>query len=782
MQDPTLFSGGSFGHTAAGGFPSRCGKSIYDRISAASCEAVRALALGLSACLLLLPFVVPTPASAATRFAGPTSSQPLALSADGKFLAVANPDNNTVSLFNVKNDANNRFAKVKVGKEPSGVAVLPNGTRAYAANTVSGSVSVIAIDGDDSKVIATIKVGTEPYALALTPNGKKLYVGNTRSATVSVIDTLQNKVIRTIEEVGFEPRGLAVTNDGDGDDTDETLYVTQFISTPAVGKVDGSDDAKRGRVFAVSTATDKVTAPIILDPLADTGFKAQGDALNHIPPGQDFIFPTGAYPNQLNNVAIKGKFAFLPATGDSPNGPVRFDVNTQSLLSVFNRRTNIDVHQTINMHLAVAQQTNPAKLFITQPWAMAFKNSTNEGYVISAASNIIVKVKVDLTSGHPTVQLDPSDTSRVLQIKTGKNPRGIAINPADTRAFVMNYVSRDITVIDLTTVPETVKATLKSENLPTPGTNADKIHIGKELYNTSVGEFDPPAPGQQPIVGRMSKAGWGSCGSCHTPFGLSDNVVWIFGSGPRRTISQHTDFDPSDPQRLAMRPLNWSAERDEEEDFELNIRNVSGGDGLIVLSDGITPDPDVANFLPKANGNRNQVKVRGVGAWDAIKEFERFGIRAPISPIDKNEQQVIIGRDLFVAANCQQCHGGPQWTNAKVRFSPPPDPSLIVNGEIISELTTVGTFDPTFFNEVRDKVNGDPLGADGFVPPSLLSIFAYPKTLFHNGAADSLTLVMDNVAHRSAGTGGVDTLSNASDRAKLIRFLKSIDAKTVPIQ
>jgi hypothetical protein len=37
------------------------------------------------------------------------------------------------------------------------------------------------------------------------------------------------------------------------------------------------------------------------------------------------------------------------------------------------------------------------------------------------------------------------------------------------------------------------------------------------------------------------------------------------------------------------------------------------------------------------------------------------------------------------------------------------------------------------------------------------------------------------VTHRSAGTGGVDTLSNAADRDKVVQFLLSIDAKTVPI-
>jgi len=37
------------------------------------------------------------------------------------------------------------------------------------------------------------------------------------------------------------------------------------------------------------------------------------------------------------------------------------------------------------------------------------------------------------------------------------------------------------------------------------------------------------------------------------------------------------------------------------------------------------------------------------------------------------------------------------------------------------------------------------------------------------------------VTHRSAGTGGVDTLTNAADRAKIVRFLESIDAASVPV-
>jgi YVTN family beta-propeller protein len=716
-----------------------------------------------------------------TRFVGPTSSQPLALTANGAFLVAANPDNDSVTFFDVRSDRNRPLFTVPVQDEPWGVAFHPDGSKAYVANTVSGTVSILRAslaNGIVRRPHVHVPVGTEPYGLALTPNGTKLYVTNSRSDTVSVIDTATEAVIATIP-VGPEPRGLAITNDGDADDNDETVYVTQFLSSLVSGKIDGQDDAKAGHVIQINTATDTVVSDVAVNPIADTGFRAAGDALARIPPGPTFDFVTGAYPNQLNGLAVKGGFVYLPSTGASPNGPVRFDVNTQSLLSVLDRAASADTNQTINMHLAVAQQTGLPKLFITQPWAIAFKNLSDQGYVISAASNIVVKVVVDPSDGSAEVQRNPLDPTRVLQIGVGKNPRGIVVNDTDTRAYVMNYVSRDVYVLNLTGAVESAFARMTSAPVPAPGTAEDAIHAGKELYNTSVGRFDP-APGTQlPIVGRMSNNGWGACAACH-PFGHSDNVVWIFPAGPRRTIPQHGDFDQTDATRSRMRMLNWSANRDEQEDFELNIRAVSGGQGLIVLADGVTQDPNVADFVPLASGDRNQLKVRGVGAWDALEKFVQFGIRAPISPVSDTEPDVVAGRALFTAANCQSCHGTAQWTTSRVRYTPPPDPAQVVAGQLIGELRQVGTFDPTLFNEVRQNA-APPLGAAGFVPPSVLSIHAFRGTFFHGGIAPSLDAVMNNVTHRSAGTGGVDTLTNPADRAKIVRFLLSIDAGTVPI-
>src|SRR5262245_60320407 len=113
-------------------------------VSSTSGRVTVALLFGIIAIgSVFLQWEIPAQAVALTRFTGPTNSQPLALSADGSFLAAVNPDNNTVSFFDVRNDRNRKLLEVPVGTEPNGVAMLPNGSKTYVANTVSGTISVL---------------------------------------------------------------------------------------------------------------------------------------------------------------------------------------------------------------------------------------------------------------------------------------------------------------------------------------------------------------------------------------------------------------------------------------------------------------------------------------------------------------------------------------------------------------------------------------------------------------------------------------------------------------
>jgi YVTN family beta-propeller protein len=276
------------------------------------------------------------------RLAGPSASGPIAVTSDDRYVWVVNPDNNSVSLLEVGGDANMKLAEVPVGREPQNVAIAPGDRFVYVSNTVSGTVSVILANPHHPRVLHTIAVGTEPYGMAFTPNGTKLYVANARSNDVSVIDARSNRVISTIGGVGLEPRGVAVTNDGDASDDDEKVYVTQFFGVDRPGVLIGRDDYKEGRVTVISTATDGVLGEVVLHPMADTGFRSNGSALNGVPgtTPPTFFFVTGAFPNMLNSVVIKGDRAYLPNTAASPDGPVRFNVNVQAFLSVIDLTTD----------------------------------------------------------------------------------------------------------------------------------------------------------------------------------------------------------------------------------------------------------------------------------------------------------------------------------------------------------------------------------------------------------------------------------------------------------
>jgi cytochrome c peroxidase len=306
---------------------------------------------------------------------------------------------------------------------------------------------------------------------------------------------------------------------------------------------------------------------------------------------------------------------------------------------------------------------------------------------------------------------------------------------------------------------------------------------GNYLFNTSRGRFD------EGINDRMSSEGWQSCASCH-PDGLTDGVIWQFASGPRKSIPLNATFSRTNPD-TNQRVLNYSAIFDEIEDFELNIRGVSGGKGLIVQEGTTEQEPNVKAFDPP-NSARPQLHVDTFGAWDAIVSWVKSRIDSPISPyatVDPNSelgQQIAQGRQLFTQANCQSCHGGPKWATSQVEFARvSPFPETVTAGvepeppvgQLARFLKLVGTYDPANPAE-RTNNNQTALGSLGFNPPSLLSIYAFPPYL-HGGACATLDCVLENETHRNAG--GTDVLDDPAARKALVQFLISIDAKTEPV-
>ena|SRR6476661_4506771 len=78
----------------------------------------------------------------------------------------------------------------RIGTSVVGVAITPNGARAYVTNLTGNTVSVI--DTTTNSVSTTIPAGLSTRSLAITPDGARAYVTEIGSNTISVIDMATN--------------------------------------------------------------------------------------------------------------------------------------------------------------------------------------------------------------------------------------------------------------------------------------------------------------------------------------------------------------------------------------------------------------------------------------------------------------------------------------------------------------------------------------------------------------------------------------------------------------
>ena len=71
------------------------------------------------------------------------------------------------------------------------------------------------------------------------------------------------------------PRSLAVTNDGDTVDGDETVFVTEFFGQPRLDAPAGTlgvDIAREGLVYRFNAGSGVLAPPVALPPPEDSGF------------------------------------------------------------------------------------------------------------------------------------------------------------------------------------------------------------------------------------------------------------------------------------------------------------------------------------------------------------------------------------------------------------------------------------------------------------------------------------------------------------------------------
>jgi len=273
---------------------------------------------------------------------GPSRGSPIALTPKDEYAVVVNRDVGSVSILALSYAMPDAPSATKVaelstgaGSEPWQVETSPNSNNAFVA--LRHDQKLVRIDDISpiAKIGPSAQVGSEPTGVALTPTGSKAYVTNWVDGTISVVDTASMKVAQTIDLnaalVGTgllgsvaarpglaHPRSIAISNDGNADDADETAYVTDYFAQrkiPEAADGTNADVAQVGIVYRVSLKTGLV-AVTQLSPLANIGFKDQNGNV------------AGCYPNQLQSITLNGKFAYVLSICASPRGPVGPNVTT----------------------------------------------------------------------------------------------------------------------------------------------------------------------------------------------------------------------------------------------------------------------------------------------------------------------------------------------------------------------------------------------------------------------------------------------------------------------
>ncbi|MFI3119750.1 MAG: YncE family protein [Methylococcaceae bacterium] len=738
--------------------------------------------------------------------AEPSRSTNIAMTKDETHLINLNQDNQSVTIFKINAsgsgaDALKKVAEITVGSEPQCVAIKPDSSEAYIT-TADGSVVVIALAVGDSpfSVLKRITVGAEPRGCALTPTGNVLYVANHTSNTISIINTALRSVVKTV--AGFNrPYAVAISDNGDTEDTDETIFVSDFIAELIPGGPgEPFDTGKRGVIRAFPFGNAPFLKKITLSPMTDVGFTADRSALCPLinPSVQSTVYcpdptgaagdpdiitaPQGAFPNQLHALLIHNNQLYVPSIGAAPSPPVKFNVNIQALVHVVNPSLLAEIKaNTVNLNAQIKTETVP-----TDPFSSLGKLLGNDIVAVDAKADKFAFVsrggnyvlRAGLTGG----KLNIGAPANVVRLQTGHIPTGIVISNDGSRAYTNNMVGRSVSVLDFTN-NTVVAQDIESAPLPLLGSFEHNLLMGKLTFFTALGVPDDglsklPIRSINPLQfrGKQSDNAWSSCASCH-PAGLADGVTWIFPDGPRQTIP----LDSTYSKRSAAhdtRILNWSAVRGSNTDFNNNSKGVQGGTGFAALA------------APILNHGITQ------GASEALDDETLYiqSIRPFQMPPATN---VGAGRTVF-QDNCASCHGGAKWTKSQILYrenpalvaGAPRDPgvtlaasgggqiqSFTLDGTTLNYLEKVDTFLDN--NSLEIRANGlKALGTDGFNVPSLLGVRFHAPYL-HDGSATQLIDVLKK--HKLNG-GTIANQLSSTQQVNLLKFLNTIDGQTDPIR
>ena len=659
------------------------------------------------------------------------------LSRDERIAVVSNRSAGVVTVFSLAPERGPSAAMITskteldtgAGSEPWAAVIGADDDTAYVLFRESQTVArVTSLHTEPTLQSERVAVGSEPTAIAISGSGEQLFVANWGEGTVSIIRTktfgspdardptvdlntaLSGSGLTALGDVAARPalahpRALAVTDDGDQDDEDETLYATEFFSQPLPNvkpepDLSDVDKNRQGIVYRISLETGQSRA-ISVAPVLETGFSDGAGRM------------TSCFPNQLYAAAINGGRLYVTAMCTSPRGPLGAtdvdgkptDKNFKTLFHpavfVIDTVSNKELPeagrlltQVLARHYDHEDDTQARMPLIPNDIAFISSGNGSTAYVSALGADALFRLEYDESGTLKGIGSPGARQICVPDTKVNTLPVGLALSTTSAHPFalVANDGTQQLWIVDRAT--ERVVSVDAAPDTPhAVDTRGSAENKGRKLFATGrdVWSFKGQA--------------WSSCESCH-PGGLSDGVTWFFARGPRRTISTAGTYDKSpNLSDRTRRMLLWGANVDEIHDVEAIVRTVSGGPGAILWNytdppsnecrlvyDGTaathnqTPpcleQKETSQLQNGLNGSLAALVNQGafcgeegpcdsIGStdWDKIDAFIR-SIRAPRAPTRLVQSDIDEGHALFVAGKCAGCHGGKGWTISKLFYQP----------------------------------------------------------------------------------------------------------------
>lgn len=616
---------------------------------------------------------------------------PVALSPDGRTLAICNLPDGRVELFDVANGIPVAGGSVLVGIDP--VSLRFHGTNElWVANFISSSVNII--DVFQRRVVAVLPTLAGPADVAFAGAPERAFVSCARSNAVMVFDPQARTWLANIAIDGDRPTAMAVNPDrtrvfvaifeSGNASTILGSALTPLDVPPAPGVVDNTNGPyggqnpppNSGRNFnppinpdlpsnqpppRVSHIVKKDSAGRWMDDnggdwtefVSGTNAALSGRVRGWNMPDHDVaVIDASAFNvsylsglmNLCMDVAVNPGSGRVAVIGTEATNERRFEPMLKSTflrveIALANLVAHTNIIKDLNPHLDYAVRSIPQSerdKSLGDPRGIVWSSDGTRGYVTGMGSRNLVVID----GNGERVQAQP--------VELPDGPTGLALDEPRGRLYVFNRFASSIAVVD--TASLTVLTNVPVFD-PTP---SEITHGRKHLYDTR----------------KTSGLGQVSCASCH-PDGRMDRLAWDLGNPAGSLITNGAVFHPMKGPMVTQTlqdillfadgeappgglhtPLHWRGDRNGIEDFNQTFTNLLGSDVALtptemrdfkaLMTNIYFPPNPLRTFENRLSTN---VPLPGLYGVDADRE-------SPGSPLPPGD-----AARGFLRTDCRFCHG-----------------------------------------------------------------------------------------------------------------------------